>query len=191
MSKHTSDGQEVGFVPHHPSSWPNHTSCDTKFVADLKKIIEESILGEIDNVIHDAQECNGSLDHRGYVISIALMCALDAISSYGYGDMRGAQIKPFILAHFPGEYHQLAGKFQTHYRGAGAHSWHLFNVGIAADGDAITWLNDIPCINILRLRDALRNAVTHYLAKLPNDETLRSNTLKRYLDLKKNARRAW
>jgi hypothetical protein len=193
MSKHTTDGQDTdGVVPHHPSSWPDSIKCDQEFMAALRRIFYESILGEIDNVIQDAKQCNGSLDHRGYVISIALMCALDSISSYGYGDRRGAQIPPFIQAHFPEEFRSLATTIRHHYRDVGVHSWHLFAVGITADdGKPITFFKGVPCINILHLNDALRAAVEDYFEKLKTDETLRSNTLKRYRALRKKAKRAW
>ena len=71
------------------------------------------------------------------------------------------------------------------------HNWHLFSVGISGDGPAIAYRGDVPCINILLLRDALRDAVNHYFENLKTDVTLRSNTLRRYVELKKKAKRAW
>jgi hypothetical protein len=68
----------------------------------LRKIFEESILNEIGNVITDV---GGDLRHRGHVVAIAILCALDAISSYGYGAKSGKQIPDFIRAHFPAEFH--------------------------------------------------------------------------------------
>jgi hypothetical protein len=58
------------------------------------------MLNEIDNVIADA---GGDLQHRGHVVAIALLCALDASSSYGYGRKNGKQILPFVRTHFPGD----------------------------------------------------------------------------------------
>jgi hypothetical protein len=40
----------------------------------VKKIFEESILGEIANVVSDATKCNGYLQYRGHVVAISLMC---------------------------------------------------------------------------------------------------------------------
>jgi hypothetical protein len=191
MTRYTTDDEATGIVPHHPSSWPDSTKCDGEFMAALRKIFDESILGEIDNVIQDAQQCTGSVDHRGYVIALALMCALDAISSYGYGDQRGAQIPDFIRAHFPKEYHPLAKIIWTAYRGGGVHNWHLLAAGISGDGPPISYLKDVPCINLLLLRDAFRAAVDDYFEKLKTDAALRSMTLERYRDLKKKAKRAW
>ena len=67
----------------------------------LKRIFEVSMLMEINNVIEDATQRNGSLEHRGHVLAISLLCALDAISSYGYGRKNGRQIPPFIRAISP------------------------------------------------------------------------------------------
>ena len=44
---------------------------DEKFIYGLKRIFEDSILGEIANVISDAQKCNDDLQHRGHVVAIA------------------------------------------------------------------------------------------------------------------------
>ncbi|HEY6388333.1 MAG TPA: hypothetical protein VIX91_21850 [Candidatus Acidoferrum sp.] len=55
------------------------------------------MLGEISNVLEDIRKSNGVLQHRGHVVAIALMCALDAVASYGY---RGHYISDFIKAHF-------------------------------------------------------------------------------------------
>ena len=80
-------------------------AVNEKFIYALKNIFEESILGEIANVIDDVQHRHPDLRHRGHVIAIALMCALDAIASYGY---RGHYVSGFIKLHFPPDYHQHA-----------------------------------------------------------------------------------
>lgn len=77
---------------------------DHEFVLVLKRIFELSMLLEISNVMEDATAATGALEHRGHVIAIAMFCALDAISSYGYGRRNGKQIDPFVRAHFPEEY---------------------------------------------------------------------------------------
>ena len=43
------------------------------------------------------------MQHRGHVIAIALLCALDTASFYGYGE---DGIPAFVQAHFPSEYHR-------------------------------------------------------------------------------------
>jgi hypothetical protein len=191
MSKHTTDGQDEGLVPHHPSTWPDSTKCDSEFIESLKRIIKESILAEIDNVIEDAQQRRGNLDKRGYVVAVALMCALDAISSYGYGNRRGAQIPDFIRAHFPKAYYEHANLILRAYRDFSVHSWHLFAAGITAEGEAISFCKGVPCINLLHLRDALASGVEFYFEDLKTNETLRGMTLKRYRGLRRKAKRAW
>ena len=76
--------QPLPFVAWQPSTWPpTPPAVDAQFIFSLKRIFEESILSEIANVVSDATKCNGDLQHRGHVVAIALMCALDAIASYG------------------------------------------------------------------------------------------------------------
>lgn len=91
------------FIAWQPSTWPvPPASVNEQFRDTLHRIFEESILAEINNVIADAHAQNGDLQHRGHVVAIALLCALDAISSYGYGARCGKQIPDFVREHFPG-----------------------------------------------------------------------------------------
>src|SRR5947209_7599016 len=54
------------FVAWQPSTWPAVPSAvDEKFIYTLKRIFEDSILGEISNVIADVRKSNGDLQHRG------------------------------------------------------------------------------------------------------------------------------
>jgi hypothetical protein len=76
-------------------------------------VFEECILGEISNVISDVQQPHPDLRHRGHVIAIALMCALDAIASYGY---RKHHVADFIRAHFHPDYHPHADQIYVLYR---------------------------------------------------------------------------
>src|SRR5258706_16454176 len=72
------------FYAWQPSTWPPPpASVDERFIKTLKSIFEESILGELNNVISDVQAKNKDkgLQHRGHVVAISLLCALDAISS--------------------------------------------------------------------------------------------------------------
>src|SRR5260370_3995706 len=65
-----------------PSTWPaTPTAVGEKFVFTLKQIFEESILGEIANVVSDATKCNVDLQHRGHLVRLSLICALEPISS--------------------------------------------------------------------------------------------------------------
>lgn len=97
----------AGFLPWQPSTWPSLDSAGLELAPTLRRIFECTILGEINNVISDAEKSGGSLEFRGHVVAIALLCALDAISSYGYCSescRSGKQIPKFVRAHFPQEY---------------------------------------------------------------------------------------
>jgi len=89
-----------------PSTWPAAPAAlDEKFIATLKHIFEESVLGEVANVIGDAHKAHGSLNHRGYVVALAMLCALDTIASYGY---RNHHVADFIKTHFRPDYRPFA-----------------------------------------------------------------------------------
>ncbi|HZW80924.1 MAG TPA: hypothetical protein VFF50_10660 [Candidatus Deferrimicrobiaceae bacterium] len=123
--------QPVAFVAWQPSTWPAVPAVvDETFINHLKRIFEESILLEIRNVIDDAQENHGDLQHRGHVIAIALMCALDAIASYGY---RNHHVGDFIKAHFRADYHAFADAIYQLHRNSLVHSWNLFEATIYPD----------------------------------------------------------
>jgi hypothetical protein len=108
------------FAAWQPSTWPVAPSkWDVNLIETLREIFEKSILNEIDDVIADA---GGTLEGRGHVVAIALLCALDTISSYGYGARSGRQIPEFVRDHFPLEYRSHAAALQKLYRHAMVHS---------------------------------------------------------------------
>ena len=143
------------------------------------------MLNEIDNVIADA---GGNLEHRGHVVTIALLCSLDAISSYGYGARSGQQIPDFIAAHFPGEYHPHAKAVLHLYRHAMVHSWNLFEAAITPGAEAVTSNNGVLCFGLLHLSEAVRTGMNDYLRKLESDPKLQGPTLKRYRKLRGSAK---
>ena len=172
-----------------PTTWPEAgATCDSGLIVTIRKIFDESILSEIDNVIADAQRANGSLEHRGYVVAIALMCALDAISSHGYGARCGAQIPDFVRAHMPVEYYAHADDLLKLYRHALVHSWHLFEVTIRPGAESISVENNVVCFGLLHLRKAISHGTADYLKKLETDPILQTRTLERYNSLKSKAR---
>src|SRR2546426_12209123 len=87
-------------VPWQPSPGPAAPASLDDFITVLRRVFNESMLDEIRNVVEDVKKSNGDLGHRGHVVAIALMCALDAVSSYGY---RGEHIAKFVNNHFPPE----------------------------------------------------------------------------------------
>jgi hypothetical protein len=177
------------FFAWQPSTWPATPSAvDEKFVYGLKRIFEDSILGEIANVISDAEKATGDLQHRGHVVGIALLCALDAISSYGYGAKNGKQIPAFVRAHFPAEYHPHARSLLLLYRHAMVHSWNLFEASISPGHEKITKTNGGISFGLLTFFEGLTQATENFLERLAIDPVLQGNVLKRYRWLKKSAR---
>lgn len=169
-----------------PSTWPAPPAAvNEKFVETLKEIFEYSILLEVMNVIDDAKKSNGSLAHRGHVIAIALMCALDAVASYGY---RGHHVAEFIKAHFRRDYAAFAEDIYELHRCSLVHSWNLFVAAIYPDDTKINKDGGVLVFGLLDFFDVLVQATEDFLDRLGGDATLQTNTLKRYRELKATAK---
>ncbi|BCA56898.1 hypothetical protein W02_40380 [Nitrospira sp. KM1] len=174
------------FLPWQPSTWPPApVRVDVGFIGNLRKIFAESVLGEIRNVIEDIKKSNGDLQHRGHVVAIALMCALDSISSYGY---RGHNVTKFVGEHFPGEYKPYANDVYHLYRNSMIHSWNLFEAAILPGIENITKTKGTLCFGLLNFFGALESGVEDFLKKLATATHLQANTLNRYKALRKTAR---
>lgn len=180
----------VQFVPWQPSAWPDAPSDHHEFAMVLKRIFEVSMLMEINNVIEDAAARNGSLEHRGHVVAISLLCALDAISSYGYGKKNGKQIPPFIRAHFPDEYRPFANAVLKLYRHALVHSWNLFEVAITPGNEGISADGGVISFGLLNLFDALKHATENFLEQLAREAKLQTKARTRYNALRRTAKPA-
>ena len=181
--------QPVQFLAWQPSTWPvAPTTVDEGFVFTLKRIFEDSILGEIANVISDATKCNGDLQHRGHVVAISLMCALDAISAYGYRGKRGAHIRDFIANHFPVDYQQHAADIYGFYRCSLVHCWNLFEASIYPGHERISSTGGTLSFGLLNFFDALTGAAGNFLENLEFDAGLQTNTLDRYEGLRQSAK---
>jgi hypothetical protein len=94
------------FTPWQPSTWPAAPSkFNQAFYEILKRIFQETMVDELQNVVDDVQRANCAsafpLEHRGHVIAVAYMCALDAISAYGYKNRR--RVAKFVRQYFPAE----------------------------------------------------------------------------------------
>lgn len=182
----------VKLIPWQPSTWPPAPAAvDADFIATLKTIIQQSILDEIDNVIGDAKAHNGNLEHRGHVVAIALMCALDAISAYGNrgsGKWKGgAHIEKFVRSHFPREYHRYASAICQLYRNCLIHSWNLFEVTLLPGSDPVR-VDGTLSFGLLNFRDAMHVGVNDFLVELAKDRDLQRKTLVRYEILRKTAK---
>lgn len=177
----------VQFVPWQPSAWPDAPSDCHEFVMVLKRIFEVSMLMEINNVIEDANARNRGLEHRGHVVAISLLCALDAISSYGYGRKNGKQIPPFVRAHFPHEYRPFANAILTLYRHALIHSWNLFEVAITPGNEGISVVKGVITFGLLNFFDALKRATEGFLEQITGDAKLEIKSRARYYALRRTA----
>ena len=169
-----------------PSTWPaTPVAVDDQFIRALKQIYEESVLGEIHNVLADVQKSNGTLQNRGHVLAIAMMCALDAIASYGH---RKHHFADFIVAHFPGDYPKHSAALYKLYRNSLIHSWNLFEVSIHPDDSTVREEGGTLAFGLLNFFDALKAAVEHFLESLETDGVLQKNTLTRYEELRRTAK---
>jgi hypothetical protein len=163
-----------------PRTWPEPPrKIDDQFIQTLRTIFNDSMLGEIDNVIADAQARNGDLQRRGHVVVIALLCALDAVSFYGYGEER---IPDFVRAHFPSAYHPYADDLWNLYRHIMVHHWNLFHASLCPGNDPITKQDGVISFGVLHFWHALHAAVEDFLEQLKAEQNaaLRSNTVKGY-----------
>lgn len=178
-------------IPWQPSTWPRLPNVvDASFIAKLDRVFRESMLDEIGQVIEDARTCNGDLQHRGHVVAIALMCALDAIAAYGYrgkdGWKQGQHIENFVKNHFPKAYRPYAQNICVLYRNCLIHSWNLFEASIP--GSQVIRMRGSLCFGLLNFFSALRHATRDYLRKLRTDAGLQTKTLERYQLLRQTAR---
>jgi len=151
-------------------------------------IFKESILDEIGNVIEDAKKSNGDLQHRGHVVALAMMCALEAISAYGYGDRSRTYMADFISNHFPPDYKRHAKRFYHLYRTSLVHNWNLFEATLLPGNDGITDTGGTLSFGLLNFFDALRIGVNDLLNKLKTDPKLQASVGKRYAELKNTAK---
>jgi len=180
----------IRFLPWQPSTWPDLSNNESRDVIPiLRQIFYQSMIDEIQNVISDAQAVNGSLEHRGHVVGIALMCTLDAVAEYGYRGGTGKQIVKFVRRHFPDEYHADAERIYDLYRCKMVHGWNLFSVTIWPTNEPFVATSEDMSIGLLTLFNALRSAIEDFLDKLTTDDHLRANTFRKYNHLRSTARR--
>jgi len=156
-----------------------------RFIFTLKRIFEDSILAEISNVIEDAHKSVGGLHNRGHVLAIAMFSALDAIAAYGY---RGQNVRKFVEAHFPPDYHPHATQVYRLYRNSMIHSWNLFEASIYPDDSKIRQEGTTLAFGLLNFFSALVGATGDFLEELANNPDLQGNTLRRYKQSKQTAK---
>lgn len=173
-------------IPWQPSTWPEAPpSFDGEFLKGLRRIFKETMLDELRNVIEDVVKSHGSLEHRGHVIAIPLLCAVDAIASYGY---RGTRYQAFVANHFPPEYRPFAGDLYQLYRNSFVHSWNLFEVAILPGHEPIQKYDGSISFGLLHFWSALEKAVEDFFDQLATQQSLQTRALARYRKLRASAR---
>lgn len=178
--------RSTGFYAWQPSTWPAPPlSFDENFRTTLNIVFNDSLLDEIANVIKDAP----TLQHRGHVIALSILCAIDAISSYALKtDAVGKRYKSYILNFFPPEYQVFAEKIYKLYRNSITHSWNLFEAAMWPDKRTIVEVNGIVNIGLVDFFEAFRISVDNFIQSLKTEVDLQNASLSRYKKLKHVAR---
>lgn len=190
------------FVPWQPSTWPPAPPSFQKELHEvLGRIIRETIIEEIANVVGDVRKTNGDLQYRGHVIAIAMLCAVDTLSSYAFdasgskrcpackrGDKVGPRYTMFIEKFFPNEYRPFAANIYNLYRNAMIHSWNLFQVTIYPDDETVRDDQGTVSFGLLNFFTALQGAARRFLVDLESDGNLQAVALNRYRFLKRSAK---
>lgn len=191
------------FTPWQPSTWPEAPAVfDEDFYNIIEKIFKVTIIDEIDNVINDAKIVSGSLEHRGHVVAIVQFCAIDTLSSYAYfdesaekcrlcnrSDSKVNKFKKFVTEFFPDEYKRCSEELYKSYRNAMVHSWNLFEVGISPNEEELKNENGDLSFGLNNFQSALKTSLENFLERLKTDGQLQKNTIGRYKELKKSARK--
>jgi len=144
------------------------------------------MLDELRNVIQDVLDANGSkplpLVHRGHVIAVAYMCALDAISAYGYKDRK--RVAKFIKNHFPEDYKRHADRIYPEYRISLVHEWNLFgDAALLPGNEPIQERNGQIEFGLLNFRDAFESATNAFIDSLAVSDVLQRRALNRYREV--------
>ena len=195
-----SNTNNLDFIQWQPSTWSDfHNFNEASTI--IRRIFQETIIEEIDNVIKDATHNNGSIEHRGHIIAIAQLCATDTLSSYSYfddeakvcencgrSDSKIKKYSKFIKDFFPDEYKEFSNDLYKLYRNSMVHSWNLFEVGILLDNTAPIKNNGNLIFGLLNFQSALKKSVKNFFDKLKTDSNLQKNTLGRYKELQKTAK---
>lgn len=139
------------------------------------------MIDEIDNVVADA---NADMTHRGHVVALAILCATEAVSQFGY-----EHVAEFIDAHFPEPYRPYSDRLFVEFRNEGlAHGWNLFESTLLPGFEPVQQTEGFLQVGILNLLSALKEAQGRFLAALVTSDTLRWRASERYRRLRNRAR---
>jgi len=186
------------FIPWQPSTW---TEPDGSFLSKLETIFQSTILDEIGNVVSDAQKANGSLEHRGHVVGLAMLCAIDTLSSYAFLDtekevcetckrsdgIAGHYIK-FIEDFFPDSYKPFAKAIYKKYRNCIVHSWNVFEVGMLPGDEPIEMQGESLIFGLINFYKALQESVENFIESAKTNEEIQKSCLERYTRLRDSAK---
>ena len=121
------------------------------------------------------------LVHRGHVVAVACMCALDAVSLYGYKKQECQEIHQ---AHFSGRVQALRQPNLPDYRHNLVHAWNLFgNAALLPGNEPISEQAGQLSFGILNFVDSFEHAVNDFLVQLESDRALQERALYRYREL--------
>jgi hypothetical protein len=200
MARYPLEFNKKEFIPWQPSTWPlPPVAYNDDFERVLERILRETLLDEIRNVISDSQASGHGLVHRGHVVALAMLCAVDTVSSYafvkikkpcpkcGRGDSIGPTYEKFIGTFFPEDYRPFAKDIYTLHRNSMVHSWNLFEAGILPGDDQITKVGNSLSFGLLNFFKALEISVQNFLTTLLTNPTLQEASLARYKELQKSA----
>jgi len=178
------------FRPSQPTTWPNPPDkFNPDFYETIKKIFNESMMHEIKNVLDDIKKCSQEgLQHRGHVVAIVLLCAVDTISSYAYLDGVGCRYKNFIKIYFPKDYRPYANRIYKLYRNSMVHGWNLLQASMLPGEEPIRIVNGIVRFGLLNFYSAIKFGLNDFLTKLERDVDLQKSALDRYKELKEMAK---
>lgn len=197
--KYPNTNESIGaFLAWQPSTWPGPPPAySEEFRLVLEKIFRESLLSEIENVINDTP----TLEHRGHVVALSVLCAVDSLSSYAFRDIRevrctscgrtdrvGLRYQKYIGRFFPDEYKPFAEKIYKLYRNSIAHSWNLFEAGLSPGDDSIKEVNGTICFGLKHFASALNESVKTFIDEISSRSELQDSALLRYRELRVTAR---
>ncbi len=186
------------FYAWQPSTWPAPpSSYNEEFRNTLRTIFNESLLVEIENVISDAP----TLEHRGHVVSLSILCAIDTVSSYAFRDLRkdmcssckrmdkvGPRYKKYIRMFFPQEYQPFADRLYHLYRNSITHSWNLFEAAMLPGDEPISEESGTIVLGLRHFFAAFKASVDTFLERLSGNDALQVAAIHRYRELKQTAR---
>lgn len=181
----------VEFIPWRPSTWPEAPKeFNEDFAGVFERIIRETILDELKNVVGDIVKSHGSLQHRGHVVGAGLMCALEVLSTYGYRSKDGSKgsVRMYVQKHFPDEYKPYAAKFYDMYRNDLVHQWNLFSAALLPGNEPVTGKHGIMQFGLLNFLDAFSRSIDDFLDTLSSNEKVQYQCVDRYRRLRKRAR---